>query len=57
MNDSEQRLPDELESQPGSPRQFENWLEAHSNLSAILIVTAGFLIRLRALVGNTSESG
>jgi len=52
MNDSQQRLPDELQSQPGSPRQFENWLEAHLNLCGKLVVIAGFLIRLGAASGT-----
>jgi hypothetical protein len=51
MNDS-QRPPDELQSHPGSPRQFENWFEAHLNLSGTLVVIAGFLIRLRAASGT-----
>jgi hypothetical protein len=52
MNDSQQRLPDDLQSPPRPVRQFENWIETHSNLSTILIVTAGFLIRLRAASGT-----
>ena len=51
MNDS-QRLQDELQSQPGWTRELERWFETHSNLSAMLVLTAGLLIRLRAASGT-----
>jgi len=52
MNDSQQRLQDELESQPGWTRRFERWIEAHSKLSAILVLAVGFVIRLWAAWGT-----
>jgi Dolichyl-phosphate-mannose-protein mannosyltransferase len=42
----------ELESQSGWERLFERWFEAHFNLVAILVLTVGFLIRLRAAWGT-----
>ena len=51
MNHSRRGLPDAPPSQSGWSH-FESWFEAHSNLSAILVVTAGFLIRLRAAAGT-----
>ena len=42
----------DLQSQSGWKRDADSWFEAHSNLSALLIVTAGFLVRLRAASGT-----
>jgi 4-amino-4-deoxy-L-arabinose transferase-like glycosyltransferase len=41
----------ELQSQAGE-EHFDRWVESHSNLSALLILIAGFLIRLRAASGT-----
>ncbi|HEV8046915.1 MAG TPA: glycosyltransferase family 39 protein [Terriglobales bacterium] len=47
-----QRGQDRFESQPDEELRFDGWLEAHSDLTAILVVTAAFLIRLRT-AGDT----
>jgi hypothetical protein len=52
MSDSRHSLPPELESQSEWERHFERWFEAHFNLAAILMLTSGFLIRLRAAWGT-----
>jgi predicted membrane-bound mannosyltransferase len=52
MNHSRHGLQDELQSQSRGNLRFDRWFEAHSNLSAILIVIAGFLVRLRAASGT-----
>jgi len=52
MNDLRQPLQNEVESQPRRLRRFENWIETHSNLSAMLILTLGLLIRLWAAWGT-----
>jgi Dolichyl-phosphate-mannose-protein mannosyltransferase len=52
MNHSRPSLQDELESQSGWERHFERWFEAHFNVAAILVLTAGFLVRLKAASGT-----
>ena len=52
MNHSRHSSQDEIQSQSEAMRRFDRWFEAHSNLSAILIVIVGFLIRLRAASGT-----
>ena len=52
MNHSRYSQQDELESRSGWERQFERWFEARFNFSAILVVTAGCLIRLKAASGT-----
>ncbi|HXM63981.1 MAG TPA: glycosyltransferase family 39 protein [Terriglobales bacterium] len=52
MNHSRHGLKDELQSQSRGNLHFDRWFEAHSDLSTMLIVTAGFLIRLRAASGT-----
>jgi Dolichyl-phosphate-mannose-protein mannosyltransferase len=52
MNDSQQRLQHEPQPEPGRTRNFESWFEAHSNLSAMLVLTAGFLVRLWVASGT-----
>jgi hypothetical protein len=52
MNQSPHSLQDELESQSGWERHFERWFDPHFNFAAILVLTAGFLIRLRAASGT-----
>jgi hypothetical protein len=52
MNHSRHGVQNELQSQLGRNRDFGSWFEAHSNLSAILVLTAALLIRLRAASGT-----
>jgi Dolichyl-phosphate-mannose-protein mannosyltransferase len=52
MNHSRHGLQDELQSQSRGNLRFDRWFEAHSDLSTILIVIAGFLVRLRAASGT-----
>jgi 4-amino-4-deoxy-L-arabinose transferase-like glycosyltransferase len=52
MNHSRHGVQDELQSQSGGDRDFGSWLQAHSNLSAMLVLTAALLIRLRAASGT-----
>ncbi|MGA8493298.1 MAG: glycosyltransferase family 39 protein [Terriglobales bacterium] len=52
MNHSRHDAQDELQSQSRGARHGESWFETHSNLTAILILTAGFLLRLRAASGT-----
>ena len=52
MNHSRQDPQSELESQPGGNQRSVSWFETHSNLSALLIVTAALLVRLRAASGT-----
>jgi hypothetical protein len=52
MNPSRHSSQDEIQSQSEEMRRLDRWFEAHSNLSAILIVIVGFLIRLRAASGT-----
>lgn len=52
MNHSRYSLQDEPGSRSGWERQFERWFESHFNFSAILVLTAGFIIRLRAASGT-----
>src|SRR5580704_10333945 len=52
MNDLRQPLQHEVESQTEQARGFESWIETHSNLCAMLILTLGFLIRLWAAWGT-----
>jgi len=52
MNLSPPSLRNELESQPSWELYCDAWIETHFNLSAILVLTAGFLIRLRAASGT-----
>ena len=52
MNDSPHGLQDELQSQPGWNRHFEAWVEGHLSLTAMLVVSVGFVIRLWAASGT-----
>ncbi len=52
MNHSRRGVQDELQSQSKEMHHAESWFEAYSNLSAMLILTAGFLLRLRAASGT-----
>src|SRR5579863_4239679 len=52
MNRSRQDLQSELGSQSGGNQRSVSWFETHSNLSALLIVTAALLVRLRAASGT-----
>ncbi len=52
MNHSRHGVQDELQSQSGGNRDFGSWFEAHSNPSAILVLTAALLVRLRAASGT-----
>ena len=52
MNHSRHGVQDELQSQSGGNRDFGSWFEAHPNLSAILVLVAAFLVRLRAASGT-----
>ena len=52
MNHPTHDLQNERESQPGWERRCERWFEAHSNLSAMLVLTAGFVLRLRSASGT-----
>ena len=52
MNHSRQDLQSELGSQSGGNQRSVSWFETHSNLSALLIVTAALLVRLRAASGT-----
>jgi hypothetical protein len=52
MNHSRHGVQDEVQSQSGGDRDFGSWLQAHSNLSAMLVLTAALLIRLRAASGT-----
>src|SRR5579863_7776474 len=52
MNHSPHGVQDELQSQLGANRDVESWFEAHSNLTAILVLTTAFLVRLRAASGT-----
>ena len=52
MNHSRHGVQDELQSQSGGNRDFESWFEAHSNLGAMLVLLAAFLVRLRAASGT-----
>jgi hypothetical protein len=52
MNDLRQPLQNEVESHLGQAHHFERWIETHSNLGALLILTLGFLIRLWAASGT-----
>jgi len=46
MNDSQQRIQHELQPQPEWTRNFDRWVETHSSLSAVLVLSVGLLIRL-----------
>lgn len=50
MNHSRHGVQDELQS--GVNRSAESWFEAHPNISAILVLIAAFLGRLRAASGT-----
>jgi 4-amino-4-deoxy-L-arabinose transferase-like glycosyltransferase len=50
MNHSRQGVQDELQS--GVNRSAESWFEAHPNISAIVVLIAAFLGRLRAASGT-----
>ena len=52
MNHSRHDEQYELNPQSKSASRAERWFEAHSNLTALLILTAGFLVRLRAASGT-----
>jgi len=52
MNDSQHRAEYGLQPQPGRTRHFDSWVETHSNLSAMLVLTAGLLIRLWVASGT-----
>ena len=52
MNHSRHSPQDELESRSGWEREFERLFAARLNFSAILVLMAGFLIRLRAASGT-----
>jgi hypothetical protein len=52
MNRSRQDLQRELGSQSGGNQRSVSWFETHSHLSALLIVTGAFLVRLRAASGT-----
>ena len=52
MNHSRQDLQSELGSESGGNQRSVSWFETHSNLSALLIVTAALLVRLRATSGT-----
>jgi len=52
MNHSRQDPQSELGSQSGGNQRSVSWFETHSNLSALLIVTAALLVRLRAASGT-----
>jgi hypothetical protein len=52
MNHLPHGVQDELQSQSGVNRDVESWFEAHSNLSAILVLLAALLVRLRAASGT-----
>ena len=56
MNHSQHGVQDELQSQLGGNRDLESWLEAHSNLGAMLVLIAAFLVRLRAAFGTFLNS-
>lgn len=50
MNDTKHAQ--QNESQPEWDLHCDRWFEAHSNLSAILVLTAGFMLRLRSASGT-----
>jgi len=52
MNHSRQDPQSELESQSGGNPRSVSWFETHSNLSALLVVPAAFLVRLRTASGT-----
>jgi hypothetical protein len=52
MNDAQPHLQGEPQPQAGWTRNFDRWFETHSNLSAMLILTTGFLIRLWVASGT-----
>ena len=52
MNHSRHGVQDELQSQSGGNRDFESWFETHSNLGAMLVLLAAFLVHLRAASGT-----
>jgi hypothetical protein len=52
MNHSRQDPQGELGSQSGENQRSVSWIETHSNLSALLIVTGALLVRLRAASGT-----
>jgi hypothetical protein len=52
MNHSRHGVQDELQSQLGGNRDLESWLEANSNLGAMLVLIAAFLVRLKAAFGT-----
>jgi hypothetical protein len=52
MNLSPPNLRNECKSQPSWELYCDAWFETHFNLSAMLVLTAGFLIRLRAASGT-----
>ena len=52
MNHARQDLQSELGSPSGGNQRSVSWFEAHSNLGALLIVTAALLVRLRAASGT-----
>ena len=52
MNDSQQRLQYELQPQSEWTRNIDSWVETHSTLSAMLVLTAGLLIRLWVASGT-----
>jgi hypothetical protein len=52
MNHSPHNQQHEIESRSRWEHPFESWLAAHINSAALLVVAAGFLIRLRAASGT-----
>ncbi len=52
MNDSQQRLQYELQPQSEWTRNIDRWVETHSSLSAVLVLSVGLLIRLWAASGT-----
>ena len=52
MNHTPRRLQDELQPQSGRESNFETWFGTHSDLSAIFILVAGLMVRLRAASGT-----
>jgi hypothetical protein len=52
MNHSRHDVQYELDPQSKETSHDKTWFEAHSNLSVLLILTAGFLVRLRAASGT-----
>ncbi len=52
MNHSPHKLQHGIESRSRWEHLFESWLAAHFNSAALLVVAAGFLVRLRAASGT-----